>query len=116
MVDVAARQLTTLEAVAHFERDLRQLAAMREERYWLLDFAGATFFLTPAVNTLLTIMRRLRSLGGELVLAGISQDVCYVLGLLRLDAVFTLAPSASAGLAQLRAAAQRDPRRAAEAG
>jgi anti-anti-sigma regulatory factor len=108
LVSVAAGQLTTCEAVARFERELRDLIRKHTERHWLMDFGNTTFFITPAVNALLAIMRTLRERGGKLVLTGVTQDVRYVLGLRRLDSILTICPSIPAGMDALGAAPRDD--------
>ena len=90
---VASKQLRDLGAVADFAKELRQLLQTRTERLWLLDFGNTTFFFTPAANTLLAVMRHLRQHGGDLGLTGVTDDLRYVLGLLRLDNLFTIYPS-----------------------
>jgi anti-anti-sigma factor len=98
VLTVAARQLCTLEAVARFEREVRQLLRERAERHWLIDFGNITFFITPTVNTLLAVLRTVQSRGGRLVLTGLSPDVKYVLGLMRVHNVLTVCPTVRAGL------------------
>jgi len=101
VLSVAAGQLASIETVSRFERELRQLTREREETRWLIDFGNTTFFITPAVNTLLLVLRTLRERGGKLVLTGVSQDVRYVLGLMRVDRVLTISPSIPCGMAEL---------------
>ncbi len=93
LLSVPSEHLRDVASVSLFERELRDLAATHTELRWILDFADRTFFLTPAVNTLLSIMRNLRQRGGDLVLTGVTQDVRYVLRLLRLDNIFAVYPS-----------------------
>ena len=106
VVTVAARELTTIDAVARFERELRDASGAHGETRWLIDFGDATFFITPALKSLLAITRKLRAHGGELVLTGISPDVRYILGLMRLDALLHLCASVDVGLAALRSEAR----------
>jgi anti-anti-sigma factor len=101
VLSVAAGQLASIETVSRFERELRQLTRERDENRWLIDFGNTTFFITPAVNTLLLVLRTLRERGGKLVLTGVSQDVRYVLGLMRVDRVITISPSISCAMAEL---------------
>jgi anti-anti-sigma regulatory factor len=101
VVSVAAGHLASIDAVARFERELRQLLRDRTERLWLIDFGGTTFFITPAVNTLLAVLRTLRERGGRLVLTGVSQDVRHILSLLRLNRLLTLSANIAAGMAEL---------------
>jgi anti-anti-sigma regulatory factor len=114
LVSVAARQLTTVDAVARFERELRNVATAQDECRWLLNFENTTFFITPAVKTILAITRKLRAHGGDLMLTGVSTDVRYILGLLRLDGLLCIAADVEAGVAELRASESGSE--AAEAG
>ncbi len=115
ILSVAGTQLRDIAGVARFERELRELAEQHAEPRWILDFGNVTFFITPAANTLLAQMRRLRQHGGDLVLTGISQNVRYVLRLLRLDNIFTIQPSITSALADLQQPHPL-PGKAAEAG
>ena len=115
VLSVATQRLTNVDTVTSFDRELRHLARSRGESRWLIDFGNTTFFITPAVNALLVVLRGLRERGGRLVLTGVSQDVRYVLGLLRVAGVFTICPNVAAGMDELAdAAAGRNE--AAEAG
>jgi anti-anti-sigma factor len=116
VLSVASRQLRDLTGAARFERELPTLAETHSELLWLLDFGGVTFFITPAANSLVRLMRRLRQLGGELALTGVSTDVQYVLRLMRLDEIFTIYPSVAAGVADLQRIARGLPEATAEAG
>ncbi len=117
VLSVAANQLTSVESVGRFDREVRQLARVRQELRWLIDFGSTTFFITPAVNALLAVLRGLRERGGKLVLTGLSQDVRYVLGLLRLDSILTISPNVAAGIRELSdSAAGAGAGEAAEAG
>lgn len=109
VLSVAAGQLASIEAVSKFEQELRKLARERTEKRWLLDFGNTTFFITPALNTILLILRTLRERGGKLVLTGVTQDVGYVLGLMRVDRVLTISPNLACGLAELSESASGSP-------
>ena len=100
-VSVESEKLRDLTSVACFERELRDLAEARAETRWIVDFKDHTFFFTPAANTLLAQMRRLRQRGGDLVLAGLTPDVQYVLRLLRLNTLFTAYPTVAAARSAL---------------
>jgi len=102
VLSVATDRLTDVEAVTSLVRELRALIGERRERHWLIDFNNTTFFVTPAVNALLMLLRWLRDRGGDLVLTGVTQDVRYVLGLRRLDNLFTISPNVVAGVRDLR--------------
>lgn len=118
IVSVAAEHLTSVEAVAGLERELRRLLRERPESKWLVDFRNTTFFITPAVNTLLAILRTLRERGGKLVLVGLTREVQHILGLRRLDRILTIRPSPATALRELGVQHIPDepPASAAEAG
>jgi len=118
LISVAADRLTSVEAVAAFERELRRLLRERTEQHWLIDFGNTTFFITPAVNTLLAILRTLRERNGKLVLTGLNRDVRRILGLRRLDSVLTICPNVTAACRELGVGHLSDepPAGAAEAG
>ena len=101
VLSVASGQLGSLEAVSRFDRELRQLARERGENRWLIDFGNTTFFIIPAINTLLMVLRTLRERGGRLIITGLSQDVRHLLGLTRVDRVLTICPTLSCGLTEL---------------
>lgn len=109
VLSVAADRLASLEEVARFEREIRELAAARTEPHWIIDFRHVTFFITPAAKTLLAVRRRLASRGGQLVLTGITRDVHYILGLLGLTQVFTVRDTLDAGLAEISGDNGRPP-------
>jgi anti-anti-sigma regulatory factor len=112
---VASKQLRDIGAVADFARELRQFLQTRTERFWLLDFGNTTFFITPAANTLLAVMQQLRQRGGDLSFTGVTDDLRYVLALLRLDGLFAIYPCVPDALAEMKRSAQSAPA-AAEAG
>ncbi len=102
VLSIAAQRLGDVSTVARFERELRALLQTRPEHHWLIDFGNITFFITPTVSLLLELFRTLRARGGRLVLTGLSPDVQYVLGLMRLGEVLTIRPTLQAGLDALR--------------
>ncbi len=115
VVHVASAQLRDVAGVSAFVRELHELSETHAEPRWLIDFGDVTFFITPAANTLLALMRRLRQRGGDLALTGLSADVQYVLRLLRLNNIFTTYPTLAAAVTDLQQAAAL-PTKAAEAG
>ncbi len=116
VLTVASRQLRDISGAARFERELPALAESHAETRWLLDFGSVTFFITPAANCLVRLMRRLRQQGGELALTGVSRDVQYVLRLMRLDEIFNIYPTVAEGVADLQRGARGLPETTAEAG
>ncbi len=115
-LSVAAEQLNSVEAVSRFEQELRRLVRERPERFWLMDFGDRTFFVTPAINALLAVLRTLHERGGKLVLTGVSRDVRHILDLHRLSSILTISPNVAAGLSILGAAPDNQPGDTALAG
>jgi anti-sigma B factor antagonist len=102
LLDVAATQLSALKIVDRFDLDLRKLLEIRSERYWIMDFRSVTFLVTPAVNTLLQAVKKLRARGGDLALCGLSPPIRRLFGLMKLDRVFLICESVEAALAGFR--------------
>ena len=66
----------------------------------MLDFRDVTFIVTPAINTLLSVMKHLRTAGGDLVLTGLNRDIRHIFELMRLDEVLTITPDEASALAE----------------
>lgn len=103
LLTVASGQLTMLNAIDRFDLEMKALSESRDERRWVLDFCDVTFIVTPAINTILTIMKRLRGKGGDLVLTGLNRDIRHIFELMRLDEVLTITADVSAALEALDA-------------
>lgn len=107
LLTVASGQLTNLNAIDRFDHKMKELSQSRAERNWVLNFCDVTFIVTPAINTILVIMKRLRAKGGDLVLTGLNRDIRHIFELMRLDEVLTIAADVTAALEALEAAGDR---------
>ena len=103
LLTVASGQLTILNAIDRFDHEMKELSQSRDERNWVLDFCDVTFIVTPAINTILVIMKRLRAQGGDLVLTGLNRDIRHIFELMRLDEVLTITDTVTAALETLEA-------------
>ena len=109
LLEVDARQLTALTAVDEFDRQLRQLLQHQTERSWIIDFHDVTFLVTPAINTLLVVLKKLRGDGGMLVLCGLNENIRRVFTLMKLDQVFVLRRDAAEALRGLTSSGAQGP-------
>lgn len=90
-VHVAADQLTAVRTCDQLDSQLGALLSSRTERDWVVDFRGVTFLVSPAVTTLLKVMKALRSKGGKLILTGFNDNIRHIFELMRLDQVLLIA-------------------------
>ncbi|MBU0637924.1 MAG: STAS domain-containing protein [Planctomycetes bacterium] len=102
VLSVQTAQLTTLPAVDEFDQTLRQLLESRSELIWVIDFRNVTFMVSPAVSTLIVVMKRLRVADGDLILTGLHSNIQRLFELMRLDQVLTICPDVDSALAAIR--------------
>lgn len=88
---VAADQLTALSALDQFDRELRALLPKLTQKRCVIDFQRVTFMVTPAINALLALQNHLKSRGGRLTVAGLSDPIRRVFELTKLDKAFEIA-------------------------
>ncbi len=98
LLTVAADQLTALRALDDFDREIKQLLERQPERAWIIDFREVTFLVTPAINTLLVLVKRLRADRGNLVLTGLNRNIRQIFELMRLNEVLSIAPDVASAL------------------
>ena len=72
------------------EQQLNHLIEPQDRRKLFLDFTNVTFFASRGVVLLLSIRKKLESMGGQLILANLSPSVLDVFQTLRLDKVFDI--------------------------
>jgi N-acetylglucosaminyldiphosphoundecaprenol N-acetyl-beta-D-mannosaminyltransferase len=71
--------------------------------YLILDMTRAEFLDSSAFGTLVGLTKRAREAGGEVWLAGVSEQVSRVITLLRLDHFYEIRPDTTSALAEGRA-------------
>ena len=68
-------------------------------RYLALDIGGLRMIDSPGVGAIIYVYRRLRSIGGTMVMSGANEQPLAVLRLMRLDRLLMAGDEAGAGLA-----------------
>jgi anti-sigma B factor antagonist len=67
----------------------------------LIDFSGTSYIDSSGLGALVSLSKRIREAGGELRLAALNDDLGTLFELTRLNTLFHIAESRSAGLADL---------------
>ncbi len=62
----------------------------RGERTFLVDFAGTEYIDSSGLGVLVSLSKKIREQGGELVLAGLNEDLRTLFELTKLDTLFTI--------------------------
>ena len=68
---------------------------------FLIDFSKTGYIDSSGLGVLVSLSKRIRESGGRLRLAGLNQDLRTLFELTKLDALFQISESRSAGLAEL---------------
>ena len=101
VVKVAAERMTDMDATEEFNDALNALLKSEQVAHWVIDFQRVTFMVTPAINTLVNVAKRIRQRGGALALTGLNENISQVFSLMRLDEVFAIHPDVDAAVAAL---------------
>jgi anti-sigma B factor antagonist len=59
----------------------------------ILDMGGVDYISSAGIGTFLAITKAVKGQGGQMILAGVIEEVQDVFDLLKIDQVFTFAPS-----------------------
>jgi len=106
VVGFTTTHIYDLATVDDLERQFRRLLDGQPDLAagrMVIDFTGVEFMVTRVINTLLVVLKRVRSAGGEVVLCGMGTNVDRVIRLMRLDRVFATFPARQQALDSLRA-------------
>lgn len=99
LILVHVRGKVTQDKVSSFTEPLSQkLGASCYSQKVLLDLAQAEYIDSSGVSWLLVCHKRFRENGGKLILFGIPPMVANVFKVLRMDAVFEIAPDKTGAL------------------
>lgn len=79
--------------------DLFRLVDELGRRKVLLDFSNVEFMSSAALGKLIRLHQRLASIGGKLVLCGISKSIHEIFEITKLDRMLTLVKDQQTGLA-----------------
>ena len=101
VVKVAADRMTDMDATDAFNDALTELLKSEQAAHWVIDFQRVTFMVTPAINTLVNVAKRIRQRGGVLALTGLNENISQVFSLMRLDEVFPIHPDVDAAVEAL---------------
>ncbi len=69
------------------------------ERKFLVDFSKTGYIDSSGLGVLVSLSRRIREADGDLRLAGLNEDLRTLFELTKLDTLFNIADTATAGLA-----------------
>lgn len=75
------------------------------ERKFVLDFSGCGYIDSSGCGVLVSISKEVRKRGGELVIAGLNDDLRILFELTKMDAMFSLADSVLVALRHLEKSA-----------
>ena len=89
--------VNTVEAV---EAKIRSLLDDGPENM-VINFSGVDFMVTRVINVLLVTLKRIRTQGGEVYLAGMNANIRRVFDIMRLDVVFEIFETEEEALAAL---------------
>ena len=89
--------VNTVEAV---EANVRSLLDDEPENM-VFNFSGVDFMVTRVINVLLVALKRVRTRGGEVYLAGMNANIRRVFDIMRLDVVFKIFETEEEALAGL---------------
>ena len=70
------------------------------EDAFLIDFSNTGYIDSSGLGVLVSLSKRIRESGGRLRIAGLNQDLRTLFELTKLDALFQISESRSAGLAE----------------
>jgi anti-sigma B factor antagonist len=70
--------------------------------FWVIDLQSMSYLSSTGLNFLISVLTRTRTLGGEVVIVGISEKIQQVLVLTRLMSMFVIRPDVSQALAFLQ--------------
>lgn len=91
-------QMLDTETINQVAGSLKDLLARAHEDAFVFDFSGVGYLSSRALGLLLGIQRDLARNGGDLKLAGLSEENREVFRVTKLDAVFDIYPDAKAAI------------------
>jgi len=69
----------------------------------VVDLAGVDYISTIGINMILVILKRVRTYGGEVYIAGLAGSASKVFKIMQLDQVFTIFPDRQSALKKIAA-------------
>ena len=91
-------KLVELAVVADVSRELSQFVETEKPKKVLLSFAGLRLVSSTGLAAVLSLVKRLKTTGGELRFCGMSPVVHEIFAITELDKLFHIADDEAAGL------------------
>ena len=101
VLSFATNKFYDLGTVEQLEQEFEEVLSGISARNVVIDFAGVNFMITRVINMVLTVLRRMRAVGGEVVLCGMNDNVLRAFELMRLDRIFRIYPDAAKAISSL---------------
>ena len=101
VVTFKERRIYDVRAVETVEAQIRSILDENPENM-VVNFAGVDFMVTRVINILLVALKRIRTGGGEVYLAGMNKNIRRVFDLMRLSDVFRIFQTEEQALAALQ--------------
>ena len=99
------KRIYDVRAVEAVEAQIRSVLA-KDPPNMVVNFADVDFMVTRVINILLVALKRIRSRGGEVYLAGMNPNIRRVFNLMRLTEVFKIFQTEEQALADLESQQQ----------
>jgi len=103
VVRLTQSSIADMSAVEDLDWQLKELADAEPGRNWVLDFSAVEFMLSRAINTLLVVLKRVRTQGADIHLCGLNERIREIFQVMRLDQIFRIHDSYQAALAAAQA-------------
>ena len=101
VVTFKEKRIYDVRAVEIVETQIRAILD-EDPANMVVNFAGVDFMVTRVINILLVALKRMRTGGGEVYLAGMNRNIRRVFDLMRLSEVFKIFQTEEQALAALQ--------------
>ena len=101
VVTFKEKRIYDVRAVEMVEAQIRSILD-ESPANMVVNFAGVDFMVTRVINILLVALKRIRTRGGEVYLAGMNRNIRRVFDLMRLSEVFKIFQTEEQALAALQ--------------
>ncbi|WP_164100989.1 STAS domain-containing protein [Candidatus Laterigemmans baculatus] len=93
------RKIIDASEIEQLGAELLSLVDIQQRKRLLLNFEGVEFLSSAALNKLITLHTRVKRAGGTVRICNLHPQIREVFAITRLDRMFEIASSESAGLA-----------------
>ncbi|MEX0818270.1 MAG: STAS domain-containing protein [Pirellulaceae bacterium] len=87
------RRILDAASIEALGDELFELVEVNHLKRLLLNFTGVEFLSSAALNKLIILDKKVKSIGGKLVLCDLRQEIKEVFAITRLDQLFTISDS-----------------------